>query len=61
MVRKRDLINAIAKRVGLAIQRIRAQEKLRRSEKELTFENRISNTFLTLSDKAMYTEVLEVF
>ena len=41
-------------------ERKRAEEALRRSEKEKTILNQIANVFLTISDEAMYGEVLAV-
>jgi PAS domain S-box-containing protein len=41
-------------------QRKRAEEALRRSERELTIRNRISDVFLSTSDDEVYSQVLEV-
>ena len=50
---ERDLLNAIAGRLGKNIQR-------RRAEEELSLRNRIQEAFLTVSDDDMYGEVLQI-
>ncbi len=50
---ERDLLNAMAGRLGKNIQR-------RRAEEELSLRNRIEKVFLTVSDDDMYGEVLQI-
>jgi len=50
---ERDLLDAIAGRLGKVIQR-------RRAEEELSLRNRIEKVFLTVSDDDMYGEVLQI-
>ncbi len=59
----RDSAGAPAYTVGSALditERKQAEEALRRSEWEKTLLNRISNVFLTASDRRLYEQVLDV-
>jgi hypothetical protein len=59
----RALVEVGSERFALSIvhditERLRAEEALRRSERELTIRNRIAEVFLTIPDDRMYGEVL---
>jgi len=45
--------------LGTAISRIKAQDELKKSERELALRNQIANIFLTVSDEAVYSEILK--
>jgi len=55
---ERELIDAIADRLGATVQRRRAEESLRRSQRELNVWNRIAEIFLTTPDEETYGKVL---
>jgi two-component system cell cycle sensor histidine kinase/response regulator CckA len=52
--------NPLARALRYAIERKRAEEALRRSERELSVRNQIAHIFLTIPDEEMYGEVLRV-
>jgi len=60
LAEERHLIDGIASTLGVAIERKRAEERLRSSERELRIGNQIANIFLTFPDDQMYVEVLDV-
>ncbi len=52
-------LEGIAIQLGIAINRIETQAKIKKSERELELRNKIANIFLTTSDEGMYSEVLQ--
>jgi len=56
---ERRLIDAIAERVARIIARVRGDEALRQSQRELATRNQIARVFLTATDEEIYGEVLQ--
>ncbi|MDH4266061.1 MAG: GAF domain-containing protein, partial [Deltaproteobacteria bacterium] len=57
---ERDLLIALAGRLGKIIQRKRSEEMLRQSERELSVRNKIDKVFLTIADDDIYVEILQI-
>jgi PAS domain S-box-containing protein len=58
---ERELIKALGRQVGAALERRRAEEALKKSEQELALRNRIAQVFLTVAeDEVMYDDILTI-
>ncbi len=57
---ERNLIDAVAERLGRIIERHEAERELQKSKAELTLRNRISDIFLSSSENQVYSAVLDV-
>ncbi len=55
-----EVLEIIAAKASVEIERTRAEEAMRKSNREMTIRNRISEIFLTASDEEMYEQVLNV-
>ncbi len=56
-----ELITALGRQIGAAIERRRAEKALENSEQELALRNRIAQVFLTVTeDEVMYNEILKI-
>ncbi|UCC40562.1 MAG: sigma 54-interacting transcriptional regulator [Candidatus Aminicenantes bacterium] len=53
------VLEGAAIQLGTAIKRVETREELKKSERELSLRNKIANIFLTVSDEAIYNEVLQ--